>query len=129
MTPESLCPPPLDRRRFLGLAGAAVLAPGALAVALSEQEARPPFAAAALRRHCRRSRRRMIQMNGYAIDAETPLDALTTYLTPNDLFFVRHHWNPQYPSRKGWALDGRRRGRAAAARSRSRTCAGCRGRP
>ncbi len=39
-------------------------------------------------------RRRLLQMNGYPIDAETPLDALTTYLTPNDLFFVRHHWNP-----------------------------------
>ena len=50
----------------------------------------------------------MIQMNGYPLDAETPLDALTTYLTPNDLFFVRHHWIPQYPSRKGWflTLDG-----------------------
>ena len=43
-------------------------------------------------------------MNGYPLDAETPLDALTTYFTPNDLFFVRHHWIPQYPSRKGWSL-------------------------
>jgi DMSO/TMAO reductase YedYZ molybdopterin-dependent catalytic subunit len=46
----------------------------------------------------------MIQMNGYAIDAETPLDALTTYLTPNDLFFVRHHWNPMYPDARAWTL-------------------------
>src|SRR5437660_3869840 len=51
-----------------------------------------------------REKRRMLQLNGYAIDAETPLDALTTYLTPNDLFFVRHHWNPMYPSARTWAL-------------------------
>jgi DMSO/TMAO reductase YedYZ molybdopterin-dependent catalytic subunit len=50
----------------------------------------------------------MLQVNGYAIDAETPLDALTTYLTPNDLFFVRHHWNPMYPDPRRWtlAVDG-----------------------
>jgi len=51
-----------------------------------------------------RERRRMLQMNAYAIEAETPLDALTTYLTPNDLFFVRHHWNPMYPGAKTWSL-------------------------
>jgi DMSO/TMAO reductase YedYZ molybdopterin-dependent catalytic subunit len=49
-------------------------------------------------------RRRLLQMNGYPIDAETPLDALTTYLTPNDLFFVRHHWNPAFPDPGTWAL-------------------------
>lgn len=49
-------------------------------------------------------RRRLLQMNGYPIDAETPLDALTTYLTPNDLFFVRHHWNPAFPDAGTWAL-------------------------
>jgi DMSO/TMAO reductase YedYZ molybdopterin-dependent catalytic subunit len=46
----------------------------------------------------------MLQVNGYAIDAETPLDALTTFLTPNDLFFVRHHWNPMYPDPRRWTL-------------------------
>ncbi|HEY3203345.1 MAG TPA: sulfite oxidase [Thermoanaerobaculia bacterium] len=50
------------------------------------------------------SRRRLLQMNGYPIDAETPLDALTTYITPNDLFFVRHHWNPVFPDPKRWML-------------------------
>jgi DMSO/TMAO reductase YedYZ molybdopterin-dependent catalytic subunit len=49
-------------------------------------------------------RRRLLQMNGYPIDAETPLDALTSYLTPNDLFFVRHHWNPVFPEPGKWAL-------------------------
>lgn len=82
--------PSLDRRRFLALAGAAALAPAGLLGAASET--------------LPASRRRMIQMNGYALDAETPLDALTTYLTPNDLFFVRHHWIPQYPSVKTWTL-------------------------
>ena len=81
----------LDRRRFLTLAGAASLAPAAAALA-----AKLPSVPT--------SRRRMLQMNGYAIDAETPLDALTTYITPNDLFFVRHHWNPMYPDPKHWAL-------------------------
>ena len=49
-------------------------------------------------------RRRLLQANGYPIDAETPLDQLTTYITPNDLFFVRSHWNPTMPDRAAWAL-------------------------
>ena len=50
-------------------------------------------------------RRRLLQMNGYAPDAETPLDLLNDYLTPNDLFFVRHHWNvAEMPDAKTWAL-------------------------
>ncbi len=80
----------LTRRRFLALSAGAALLPSAV------------FSAAA--GGIPVSRRRMLQMNGYAIDAETPLDALTTYLTPNDLFFVRHHWNPMYPDAKRWAL-------------------------
>ena len=54
------------------------------------------------------SRRRMLQVNGYAVDAETPLDLMTSYLTPNDLFFVRHHWIPQLPDKAAWklAIDG-----------------------
>jgi DMSO/TMAO reductase YedYZ molybdopterin-dependent catalytic subunit len=81
----------LTRRTFLTAAGAAALVPS---MALSATAPAIPA-----------SRRRMIQMNGYALDAETPLDALTTYLTPNDLFFVRHHWNPMYPGVKSWTLD------------------------
>jgi len=49
-------------------------------------------------------RRRMLQVNGYAMCAETPLDALTTYLTPNDLFFVRSHWISQAPDPARWTL-------------------------
>jgi sulfite oxidase len=48
--------------------------------------------------------RRLLQANGYPIDAETPLDQLTSYITPNDLFFVRSHWNPTMPDRATWAL-------------------------
>ena len=80
--------PPLDRRDFLLLAGAAML----LSAAGPSAGTIPA------------SRRRMLQVNGYATDAETPLDALTTYITPNDLFFVRHHWNPTYQNVGRWAL-------------------------
>lgn len=48
--------------------------------------------------------RRLLQVNGYPINAETPLDTLTTYLTPNELFFIRHHWNPTIPDPKRWSL-------------------------
>jgi sulfite oxidase len=80
-----------SRRSFLGLAGsAAVLLPGSALSAAAELVPK--------------EKRRMLQMNGYAIDAETPLDALTSYITPNDLFFVRHHWNPMYPDARRWEL-------------------------
>ncbi len=46
----------------------------------------------------------MLQMNGYAVDAETPLELLTDYLTPNELFFVRSHWIPRTPDLKTWRL-------------------------
>ncbi|HEX7253679.1 MAG TPA: sulfite oxidase [Thermoanaerobaculia bacterium] len=80
----------MDRRTFLAAAGAAALFPS---VALAASAPAIP-----------KDRRRMIQMNGYAIDAETPLDALITYITPNDLFFVRQHWIPMYPGAKTWSL-------------------------
>jgi DMSO/TMAO reductase YedYZ molybdopterin-dependent catalytic subunit len=49
-------------------------------------------------------RRRMLQLSGFPINAETPLDALTSYLTPNELFFVRHHFNPTIPEPSAWRL-------------------------
>lgn len=48
--------------------------------------------------------RRMLQLNPYATDAETPLDLLTDYLTPNDRFFIRHHWRPEIPDLRTWRL-------------------------
>jgi len=78
------------RRTFLGLAVGAAFSPGALVGPT------PPGVP--------RARRRLLQVNGYAVNAETPLDALTTYLTPNDLFFVRNHWEPTVPDPKTWTL-------------------------
>jgi len=74
----------MDRRTFLAAAAAAALAPVA--------------AFAAPERH-------LLQMGGYPLNAETPLELLTDYLTPNDLFFVRSHWIPRMPDPKTWRLD------------------------
>jgi len=89
-----------SRRAFLAAAGATLL-PAAAFAAVRKRASAPADPIG-------RDKRRMLQLNGYAIDAETPLDALTTYITPNDLFFVRHHWNPMYPSPRTWrlAVDG-----------------------
>ncbi|MGE5414951.1 MAG: sulfite oxidase [Syntrophomonadaceae bacterium] len=78
--------PGLSRRGFLAAAGAGL----AVAALVPASPAAP--------------RRRLLQMNGYPIDAETPLELLNTYITPNDLFFVRHHWNPTPPDLATWAL-------------------------
>ncbi len=88
-----------SRRAFLSTAtGAALLSRAAFSAV------RPGSGKPAAVEEIPRDRRRMLQLNGYAVDAETPLDALTTYITPNDLFFVRHHWSPMYPSARSWAL-------------------------
>ena len=78
----------LNRRKFLGVAALTALAPRRL------------FAAA----ESLAPGRHLLQMNAFATDAETPLDALTTYITPNDLFFVRHHWVPVMPDPARWKL-------------------------
>jgi DMSO/TMAO reductase YedYZ molybdopterin-dependent catalytic subunit len=74
----------LDRRTFLA---AAPFAPAALLAATQPH---------------------LLQMNGYPQNAETPLELLTDYLTPNELFFVRSHWIPRMPDAKTWrlAIDG-----------------------
>jgi sulfite oxidase len=74
----------LDRRRFLLLAAAPLLA---------AQKAAVP-----------QVRESMLQMNGYPVNAETPLALLTDYVTPNELFFVRSHWIPRTPDPKKWSL-------------------------
>ena len=74
----------LTRRTFARLAAALSLAPSALLAAVK--------------------RARMLQLNGYPGNAETPLDLLTDYITPNDLFFVRSHWIPQMPDAMTWRL-------------------------
>jgi DMSO/TMAO reductase YedYZ molybdopterin-dependent catalytic subunit len=75
----------VDRRAFLRYSLAASLAPSALLAADKPE-------------------RHMLQMNGYPINAETPLELLTDYITPVDLFFVRSHWVPQMPDLKTWRL-------------------------
>ena len=72
-----------DRRDFLRAAAAATLAPAALLEAAEKH---------------------MLQMGGYPLNAETPLELLTDYITPNDLFFVRSHWIPRVPDPKTWKL-------------------------
>src|SRR5687767_13842771 len=73
----------LDRRTFLGLAAMAPLAPGTLLAATQP---------------------RLLQMNGYPQNAETPLELLTDYITPTSLFFVRSHWIPHTPDLTSWKL-------------------------
>lgn len=70
-----------DRRAFLRLAAVA------------------PFAASAFVEEPH-----LLQMNGYPLNVETPLELLTDYLTPNELFFVRSHWIPRMPDVKTWRL-------------------------
>jgi DMSO/TMAO reductase YedYZ molybdopterin-dependent catalytic subunit len=43
-------------------------------------------------------------VNGYAVDGETPLELLTDYVTPNEIFFVRSHWIPRPPNPKKGSL-------------------------
>jgi sulfite oxidase len=73
----------IDRREFLRVAAAGALAPAAIMEG---------------------AERHMLQMGGYPLNAETPLELLTDYLTPNDLFFVRSHWIPRVPDPKTWRL-------------------------
>jgi sulfite oxidase len=75
----------MDRRSFLRYSAIAGFAPSALLAAPQSQP-------------------RMLQMNGYPVNAETPLELLTDYLTPADLFFVRSHWIPRMPDPKTWKL-------------------------
>jgi len=78
---------PIDRRTFIA---AAPFAPAAvLAAAAQPQHQQLPH---------------LLQMGGYPQNAETPLELLTDYHTPNELFFVRSHWIPRMPDAKTWRL-------------------------
>ncbi len=74
----------LNRRAFLQLVAAGALAPRALLAATAHPH--------------------MLQLNGYPVNAETPLELLTDYITPTSLFFVRSHWIPHTPDLKSWKL-------------------------
>jgi DMSO/TMAO reductase YedYZ molybdopterin-dependent catalytic subunit len=80
----------LDRRRFLAMSVLGALAGDALLAADRPKSAQ--------------SLEHMLQLNGYAVNAETPLELLTDYLTPNELFFVRSHWIPRAPDAHTWRL-------------------------
>jgi DMSO/TMAO reductase YedYZ molybdopterin-dependent catalytic subunit len=73
----------VNRRTFLKAAALAAAAPQAIAAA---------------------SEPHLLQMGGYPLNAETPLELLTDYLTPVELFFVRSHWIPRMPDLKTWRL-------------------------
>jgi DMSO/TMAO reductase YedYZ molybdopterin-dependent catalytic subunit len=82
----------INRRRFLTLGAAVCASPIQILQAAAQAVPDAPSA------------RRLLQLNGYALDAETPLDLLTSYLTPNDLFFVRSHWTPTRVDAATWKL-------------------------
>jgi DMSO/TMAO reductase YedYZ molybdopterin-dependent catalytic subunit len=77
----------VDRRSFLKWSAVASLAPGVLLGKANPASSIPTTY----------SHEHMLQVNGYPVDAETPLELLTDYLTPNELFFVRSHWIPRTP--------------------------------
>jgi sulfite oxidase len=80
----------VDRRSFLRLAALASLAPPRIVAAVQASGPLTP--------------KRLLQLNAYTLDAETPLDLLTSYVTPNDLFFIRSHWIPTRVDRDTWTL-------------------------
>jgi sulfite oxidase len=79
-----------DRRKFVTFSTLGLLAPSALLAGIKS---------AAL------AGAQMLQVNGYPVNAETPLELLTDYLTPNELFFVRSHWIPRTPDAKNSTLS------------------------
>jgi DMSO/TMAO reductase YedYZ molybdopterin-dependent catalytic subunit len=89
LAPDTLRFMRINRRTFLSLSAAASFAPSAAIAATRPRES--PSA-------------HMLQMNGYAVNAETPLELLTDYLTPTALFFVRSHWIPRTPNLSRWRL-------------------------
>jgi DMSO/TMAO reductase YedYZ molybdopterin-dependent catalytic subunit len=79
----------INRRRFLDLLIGAAAAAGSTSIDAAQSAA---------------ASRRLLQLSAYPLDVETPLDALTSYLTPNDLFFVRTHWTPTRVDPANWSL-------------------------
>src|SRR5690242_11608821 len=81
-----------NRRQFLALLATAAVAPSRLGYSASRQ----------------RAAAHLLQMSASPLDLETPLEELTDYLTPNELFFVRNHWNSARVDSDRWtlAIDG-----------------------
>ena len=81
----------MDRRSFLKLATLAAVAP---AIVVDALQATDPVAT-----------KRLLQLNAYPLDAETPLELLNTYITPNDLFFIRSHYISARVNPDTWTLS------------------------
>jgi DMSO/TMAO reductase YedYZ molybdopterin-dependent catalytic subunit len=80
--------PRINRRQFFDvLVGAAAMCAGSSTINAAQSGAR-----------------QLLQLSGHPLDLETPLEALTSYLTPNDLFFVRTHWTPIRIDPAMWSL-------------------------
>lgn len=75
----------VSRRRFLGVALRG-LGAGAVWLLLGGRIARGGTASA--------SSEKLVVKVSHPFDAETPVEALTSWLTPNDRFFVRSHFGP-----------------------------------
>ena len=80
----------MDRRSFLKLATVAAVTPAIVVDALQAPHPAPA--------------KRLLQLNAYPLDAETPLELLNTYITPNDLFFIRSHFITPRVNRETWTL-------------------------
>ncbi len=65
----------------------------------------PTAALAAFSSAASSAKKRLFQLNQYPVDAETPLDLLGSYITPNDLFYARSHWRPSFPDPALWTLQ------------------------
>ena len=80
----------ISRRQFFDVfIGAAAITIGPVRVDAAQSRSAPPH---------------LLQLSAYPLDVETPLEALTSYLTPNDLFFVRTHWTPMRVDPATWSL-------------------------
>ncbi len=80
----------MNRRSFVRYAAVAALLPREVA--------------AVLRAQGQEGHKRLLQLNAYALDAETPLDLLTGYITPNDLLFIRSHYVAPRIDPASWTL-------------------------
>jgi DMSO/TMAO reductase YedYZ molybdopterin-dependent catalytic subunit len=82
--------PRINRRQFLErLAATGVITWGSIPIVATQSEV---------------GLRHLLQLSAYPLDVETPLEALTSYVTPNDLFFIRTHWTPTRVNPSTWSL-------------------------
>lgn len=91
--------PMVSRRSLLAAAGGAALGFTAGRIPLPAAWGEPPAG--------EQAKPSLMTLVSRPYDAETPVQAFTTWLTPNDQFFVRSHFGPPPPERvdpKTWRL-------------------------